>query len=317
MIHYRRDTNKRLDEIHNSKPFSVNNITTGGKAEGTALYFESDIDRLYAIKGITCVEPGLPCLSPTVLHLDKTGCSPGYTRVKQVHIGENNSILNKHLVSEQNEIYVANSFSIFRENAYMLDINGVRITKQEKSGPSAPYGNTSIKYDFVFGFECTCQDLIEKWFNRPRKYEWPGPRLIKHISTLEGHVVPVANKGSKFPLTEWRICFTKAELMLMHSLDECQTKLYILLKLIAKSLLKPLCSEMSSYIMKNIVFWIVETSPNERFSQQSLIDRLVDSLTYLKDCLSSNVLKSYMIAERNLFKGRITEIEKKVTYKEN
>ena len=47
--------NKRLDEIYNSKPFDVISITTSGKADGSALYFESDIDRLYVVKGTTCV----------------------------------------------------------------------------------------------------------------------------------------------------------------------------------------------------------------------------------------------------------------------
>lgn len=46
MIQYRRDKNKHLDDIHNSKGFSVINVTAGGKGEGIALYFESDIDRL-------------------------------------------------------------------------------------------------------------------------------------------------------------------------------------------------------------------------------------------------------------------------------
>ena len=71
-----------MDKIYNNKQFAFRNFTTGAKGEGTALYFESDIDRLYEAKGVTCVEQGVPCYSPTVFYLDITGCSPGYTRLK-------------------------------------------------------------------------------------------------------------------------------------------------------------------------------------------------------------------------------------------
>ncbi|CAC5383881.1 unnamed protein product [Mytilus coruscus] len=233
MIQYRREKNKQFDEIHNSKGFSVINVTAGGK------------------------DP----------------------------------------------------------NHVMIDINGLQINKQDKIGPAARYGNTFTNYDFVLGFECFCPDLIEKWVRRSRHHGWPDPDLIKIISTLEGHVVPVANKGSNFPVTEWRICYTKAELLLMQSLTDSQTKLYVLLKLITKSLLHPLCSAMTSYIMKNVVLWMVETNPKETFSQNSLIDKLLEALLYLKQCLQSNILKSYMIAERNLLEGRIPENERKLLLK--
>lgn len=118
-----------------------------------------------------------------------------------------------------------------------------------------------------------------------------------------------------YPLSEWRICYTKAEIMLVHSFTESQTKLYMLLKLMAKSVLKPLCPAMTSYIMKNIVFWEIETNSSQNFSQTSLFDRLIDTILFLKQALESDYLESYMIAERNLFQGRITDNERKTLLK--
>lgn len=309
MIEYRREKNKKMDDIQNSK-FPVPVITSGGKAEGTALYFESDIDRLYAVKGITCVESGTHCSSPTV-YLDKYNCSPGYARLRLIH--ENISFIQNHLKLENG--YVLNHVSgVF--NTHMVDINGVSITNQGKIGPAEQYGNDYINYDFVVGLVCICPDLVEKWVKRERKHGWPEPDLIKQISLLEGHAVAVSNKDSRYPLTEWRICFTKAEIMLVHSFTESQTKLYVLLKLMAKSVLKPLCPAMTSYIMKNIVFWEIETNPSQHFSQASLIDRLIDTIIILKHALESNYLEIYMIAERNLFQGRITDMERKLLLKQ-
>ncbi|VDI32292.1 Hypothetical predicted protein [Mytilus galloprovincialis] len=306
MINFRREKNRQLDEIHNNI-FPTPVVTSGGKAEGTALYFESDIDRLYVAKGITCVEPNVQCSSPTIFHLDRYNCSPGYARLKLIQ--ENSSFVRNQLKLENG--YVMNDFSIGNPNT-MVDINGTIIIKQDRIGPAERYGNDFSNYDFVVGLVCICPDLIEKWAKRERMHGWPGPNLVKQISLLEGHVVAVSNKDSMYPLSEWRICYTKAEIMLVHSLTESQTKLYMLLKLMAKSVLKPLCPAMTSYIMKNIVFWEIETNPRQQFSQASLIDRLIDTIIILKQALESNYLESYMIAERNLFQGRITDLERKI-----
>ena len=284
MIKYHRKINENMDEIHNTKHFSVLSITTGGKAEGTALYFESDIDRLYVVKGVAAMEPDVPDSSPTLFYLERSGCSPGYTRLKLVKISESHEPMTDHLVEDQDEFYISNEYNIFNKNAYMIDINGVRIDGQGKNGPSAPYGNKTIKYDFVFAFKCICFDLIKRWAERPRHFEWPDQNLVQQVTALEGHAVPVANKRSAYPKTEWRICYTKAEILLMHSLTDFQTKLYILLKHIAKAFLKSLCSEMTSYIMKNVVFWLIETNPQEQFSPIS--DRETDR----RACPSKTVL---------------------------
>ncbi|XP_052064644.1 uncharacterized protein LOC127704565 [Mytilus californianus] len=309
MIDFRREKNTQLDDIHNiTYPIPV--ITSGGKAEGTALYFESDIDRLFILKGMTCVNPSLSCSSHTVFHIDRLNCSPGYARLKIVQA---NSSLEQNQLKLENG-YVMNDFSIGNPNTTdpMFDVNGTIITKQDRIGPAERYGNDFINYDFVVGMVCICPDLIEKWIQRERKYDWPDHNLVHQISSLEGHIVAVSDKGSMYPLTEWRICYTKAEIMLVYSFTESQAKLYMLLKLMAKSVLKPLCPAMSSYIMKNIVFWEIETNPSQHFSHASLIDRLIDTIIFLKKALESDYLESYMISERNLFQGRITDMERTI-----
>ena len=62
--------------------------------------------------------------------------------------------------------------------------------------------------------------------------------------------------------------------------------------------------------MKNIALWMVELNPPDSFLQSQLIERVSDALVYLKECLSSNKLKCYMIDERNLCEGRMTEDER-------
>ena len=315
MVSYRRNANKKMDEIYNEKAYPFYTITSGSKAEGTALYYESDIDRLYEVKGVVCCDLNEQTPSSIGFTAARDGCAPGYTRLKLKYGNNTNPVIDKYLVSDEDGTYITNDFTAIDPALEMTDINGLRIFKQDKTGPSSPFGNRDIKYDFVCGFKFISKDITEKWVLRPRQYGWPDTQLLEEIASLHGFVVPVANKETMYPQTEWRICYTKAEIVLMRSLNEFQTKLYILLKHVSKLVLKPICSEMSSYIMKNILFWMVERNPKENFTSSNLIDRLVDGLVFLKGSLYTNTLKSYMIEDRNLLQGRVTDDEMRMLIK--
>ena len=64
---------------------------------------------------------------------------------------------------------------------------------------------------------------------------------------------------------------------------------------------------MSSFIMKNVAFWIVESHHQELFREQNLIHVLQIALTFLKTALVNNNLPYYMIHGRDLLIGRSTE----------
>lgn len=62
---------------------------------------------------------------------------------------------------------------------------------------------------------------------------------------------------------------------------------------------------MTSYIMKNVVLWVSEIKGVQLFKIESLMDKLLDCIIYLRLCVIKNNLPSYMIPERNLLAGRI------------
>ena len=110
---------------------------------------------------------------------------------------------------------------------------------------------------------------------------------------------------------EWRICYTKAERYLMCSLNDTQTKLYILLKMVAKTHLSLICKDITSYVLKNLVLWLAERSGIELFKKELLVDRLMQALHFLRQCVISNNLPSYMIPARNLFSGKLDLVLRK------
>ena len=101
---------------------------------------------------------------------------------------------------------------------------------------------------------------------------------------MDAHVVPVGHKGSDISHLEWRICFTKAEVYLIQRLNDTETKLYILLKMVSK-LFKFISADITSYVMKNIVLWLVELYPVDPITEEKLTYQLIQALRFLKKCV--------------------------------
>jgi hypothetical protein len=290
-------------------------FTTGSKAEGIAKYYGSDLDRLFIQNDVKCLEEGMTDSKSIVFNMDKFKCSPGYTRL--ILSKSNNHVTPEEisicLIEENGQKYISNNLtrsfveiSKFGKNALKVDLNGLCLKFVKYHGPCVSF-KSDLTFDFVAGFECSSQHLLGKWEQRKRTYDWPDSILVKEISRSEGHVVPVANVNSQFTETEWRICFTKAELFLVNALEEHHIKVYILLKELSKKVIKPICPAITSYIVKNIILWQAENTPKELFAPRLLLFRLIDALKFLQDCIRSNSLRSYLIEDRNIFYGRISE----------
>jgi hypothetical protein len=76
-----------------------------------------------------------------------------------------------------------------------------------------------------------------------------------------------------------------------------QIKVLVVLRWIAQNVLKPIYEEMSSYVMKNIVFWLSETA---NLKKGSILDHLKTSLAMLLKFVKKRHLPCYMLPERNL-----------------
>ncbi|KAH3850412.1 hypothetical protein DPMN_092823 [Dreissena polymorpha] len=90
------------------------------------------------------------------------------------------------------------------------------------------------------------------------------------------------------------------ETELVNNLSGTQAKLYVILKMIVKELLKPKNKEITSFVMKNTIFWQAESNPLAMFQERNLIYWLHDALGTLRTVISSTQMPYYMIPERNL-----------------
>jgi len=92
-------------------------------------------------------------------------------------------------------------------------------------------------------------------------------------------------------------------------MNDVQVKLYVVFKFVQRDRLKPICQNFNSYMVKNLVFWVLEETPMRSLTPETLVDRILTAFRDLKQFLENKFLPCYIIPERNLFDGRMNERE--------
>ncbi|KAH3733693.1 hypothetical protein DPMN_040126 [Dreissena polymorpha] len=70
--------------------------------------------------------------------------------------------------------------------------------------------------------------------------------------------------------------------------------------MILRDIIKPNNKEITSYVLKNIILWQAENTPQTEFHSRSLLYWLHDGLKKLRTAIEKKRLCYYMIPERNL-----------------
>ncbi|XP_053375925.1 uncharacterized protein LOC128547367 [Mercenaria mercenaria] len=322
-----------LQEILNSNNMLDDNdriAIAGSFAEGIFIPGHSDVDIMLTLYSLICCD--VQCLQDIdpskyskVYIADTQHTSPGYTFL--IELGDQFTAQarrdsNSKFVSKAGQDTEGQRFlDVALKQKDIYDKIGVRASRQ---GPALQILLDIIKtsaalFSRIFGSVNTADlvsaisyesDIIKQsWLNRKRKHGWPPEELQRQISKMKGHVVPVGTKNNQNEGYEWRICYTQAEIKLAHSLNEVQLMLYIKLKLFSKTVFKEACQDITSYIIKNIIFWLAESIPNKYFQCRYFIPLFRATLVCLRTFVTKRYLPNYMIPQRNLFAGKLIQHE--------
>lgn len=291
------------------------NIMAGSQREGTSLFVSSDYDLItvYAFsQGFESHEHDIGSISPAYLMDTGTDVPAGYCMLKAI-----NDKTIRSLVKVGDDYYLPSEKT-------MKILLGISTTQQfsgrsgsigydkSRQGPSTPMTmeskNTAPNVshgDHVHALPCHCPSILKAWRQRARPHDWPGQDVVDHVASMLVFVVPIGQRGHENEALQWRLCFTMGEMRLVHSFNNTQLKVYMLLKLILKFLLKPFSDEITSFMLKNVLFWLSEELPTEKFKPDTLLERLTDALVRLRNCIINRQLKYYIIPERNLLLGKL------------
>ena len=70
--------------------------------------------------------------------------------------------------------------------------------------------------------------------------------------------------------------------------------------MIVKDIMKPQNKEITWYVLKNIILWQAENTPQTEFHERNLLHWLHDGLRELRTAIEIKQLRYYMIPDRNL-----------------
>jgi len=320
MVSLRRDHTRARPRFFNVASRRETVIPAGSNAEGFVTHFESDHDTVLLQKNVVCVLFGkdLPQYerdeSVTVLKLEWKKCEPGYYRLVLLQGGtESDPYINFSTVDYGNGKQYISSDLYLQAHKIASDMRKIYPLKESHIAGPALSGSSGLHdFDLVYAFKLDIQQtLLSEWKQRTRIFEWPSEILVHDVALSEAYLVPVGSKTSNNRDLEWRICFMDGERKLIDSLNEFQYKIYIILKMVNTVELKCVCKEMTSYVMKNILFWYLESNPLEVFTAERLLENTLNCLNILRVAVDQCFLAKYMIRKRNLLAGRMEKEERK------
>ncbi len=155
--------------------------------------------------------------------------------------------------------------------------------------------------------------VADLWTSRNR--EWPSNQVVQEVMKCGYYLVPKHSPGGNADL-EWRLSFSQAEIILSNNMTNVQKNCYKFINAIHnKELQNP--KVLTTYHMKTVFLWILETFPDSQWTEETTADRVCDILYEVLIFLTEGKLPHYFLPELNLLDGfshdEIDSVTKKLT----
>ncbi|XP_062567683.1 uncharacterized protein LOC134229915 [Saccostrea cucullata] len=172
--------------------------------------------------------------------------------------------------------------------------------------------------DYVIGMSMrSWPSVASEILTRPRASGWPSAVLIQKATKQGCGFVPVGHPLSSEAHLEWRISFAISERILLLSLTITQIKAYVFFKALCKL---NLCNDddsfLTSYMLKNVLFWTLEKIPLEIWTSENLFQCIKELVTRLEAFLDDRCIPNYFVPSRNMIQhieqSRILDLRNKL-----
>ncbi|KAK3587380.1 hypothetical protein CHS0354_028753 [Potamilus streckersoni] len=156
-------------------------------------------------------------------------------------------------------------------------------------------------------------NIANSFLFRQRPSGWPTREMIQELKKLGCGFVAAGHEESPMKELEWRVSFSVLEKRLLRELSEAQLRSYLFFKSMYKLLLlEPKC--LTSYMMKNILLWVIETVPLDTWRFDNILQCVLALVDKLAQCLQTRTIPNYFVPKRNMI-GHIKHNIVKEVYK--
>lgn len=273
---------------------------SGSYREGFRLK-TSDIDIMeWCINDKVVSNPSQICLyrnpQHTVILMECDDIPPGFTRLKIVagqHIHEKSCLkINDGLYISKPLVKPSESTDFKRIFYHGSTIYMVCVT---------------LEMDFVLCVKSDhWPDTAKPWIQRCQQSGWPVETVVSQIVNSGCHVVPIGSTSDAN--LEWRISFSKAEQIIVYSLNHCQFICYGLFKIFLKEVINEQSKApiLCSYFIKTVLFWVIQNDRTLRWTPDNLLCCFWNCFKLLIHWVNTGCCPNFFIPQNNMFKVKVT-----------
>ncbi|XP_063405829.1 uncharacterized protein LOC134689789 [Mytilus trossulus] len=280
-------------------------ITAGSLAEGLDMR-GSGIDIMYVITDVDVLRDEKNTkhqIQGTTLIMETDNEYPGFTRLRLLAGGEGESYFTPHECFE-----VTNKGLYLSVNKFVSNIKQKlhRHYIVSYHGPCLTDHCQNVDYAYCLRSEYLPYNAIH-WASRYRR-QWPPKSVVDKIKNDGCMLVPIGPRTLSDCNVLWRISFSVAEKILVHSFNYPQLLCYCLLKLTLKQIVDTdTCAKglLCSYYLKTVLFWVSEEIGIETFQFSKLHSCFSHCLHKLILWVNNCYCPNYFIPAQNMFLGKI------------
>lgn len=193
------------------------------------------------------------------------------------------------------QLFQASGPAIVRPTAEVLNNDGL-------------FFGSLVSSDFVHCVHCPFwPPQAASWIHRRRYCGWPDAATVDLVVSQGCDVVPVSHPCHKDDTSQWRLSFSRAEVVLLNSWTTRQQIVYHMLRFFVKTeRLKDKtstgdhCDRLSMYHIKTLMLWACELQPPDCWTKKNVIQLCRELLNMLGTCLCEAFCDHYFIPDCNL-----------------
>ena len=199
-------------------------------------------------------------------------------------------------------------------------LNCVHEHPEQASGPALVHGTneflnysgvyfkSSVSSDFVYCMHCPVwPPQASEWPQRPRYRGWPDSATVDLVVSQGCDVVPVSHPCYRDDTGQWRLSFSRAEVILLNSWTPLQQIIYHMLRffvkterLTGKATADSVGDRLSNYHIKTSMLWACELKHPNWWAEDQVIQLCRELLYWLGAFFIEAKCDHYFVQNCNL-----------------